>query len=161
MGGDHTAGWVVDQNLADFGGTLDPLSAEGQVEASRDTQLHMAAVDTMGICDFAQTGLAAPGGMENVYTIKELVTICAAREIKNNDIVFCGTGISMLAAMAAKNINAPDSVIFFEIGAIDLKPEDIPLAVVDLRIMYHTSANGGAAARRAGQGDHGHGDDGV
>lgn len=69
MGGDHTAGWVVDQNLADFGGTLDPLSAEGQVEASRDTQLHMAAVDTMGICDFAQTGLAAPGGMENVYTM--------------------------------------------------------------------------------------------
>lgn len=69
MGGDHTAGWVVDQNLADFGGTLDPLSAEGQVEASRDTQLHMAAVDSMGICDFAQTGLAAPGGMENVYTM--------------------------------------------------------------------------------------------
>ncbi len=69
MGGDHTAGWVVDQNLADFGGTLDPLSAEGQVEASRDTQLHMAAVDTVGICDFAQTGLAAPGGMENVYTM--------------------------------------------------------------------------------------------
>lgn len=69
MGGDHTAGWVVDQNLADFGGTLDPLSAEGQVEASRDTQLHMAAVDTVGICDFAQTGLAAPGGMETVYTM--------------------------------------------------------------------------------------------
>jgi aldehyde:ferredoxin oxidoreductase len=69
MGGDHTAGWVVDQNLADFGGTLDPLSAEGQVEASRNTQFHMAAVDTVGICDFAQTGLAAPGGMENVYTM--------------------------------------------------------------------------------------------
>ena len=69
MGGDHTAGWVVDQNLADFGGTLDPLSAEGQVEASRNTQLHMAAVDTVGICDFAQTGLAAPGGMETVYTM--------------------------------------------------------------------------------------------
>ena len=69
MGADHTAGWVVDQNLADFGGTLDPLSAEGQVEASRDTQLHMAAVDSMGICDFAQTGLAAPGGIENVYAM--------------------------------------------------------------------------------------------
>lgn len=47
------------------------------------------------------------------YTLKELMTICAAREIKNGDIVFCGTGISMLAAMAAKNINAPQSVIFF------------------------------------------------
>ncbi len=69
MGGDHTAGWVVDQNLADFGGTLDPLSNKGQVEVSRDTQLHMAAVDTMGICDFAQSGLAVEGGMENVFSM--------------------------------------------------------------------------------------------
>ncbi len=45
------------------------------------------------------------------YTLKELMTICAAREI-TTAILFCGTGISMLAAMAAKNINAPESVIF-------------------------------------------------
>ena len=67
MGGDHTAGWVVDQNLEDFGGTLDRFSAEGQVEASRNTQIHMAAVDTVGICDFAQSGLASPEGKDNVY----------------------------------------------------------------------------------------------
>ena len=66
MGGDHTAGWVVDQNLEAFGGTLDRFSAEGQVEASRNTQIHMAAVDSVGICDFAQSGLAAEGGLENV-----------------------------------------------------------------------------------------------
>ncbi len=66
MGADHTAGWVVDQNLEDFGGTLDRFSAEGQVKASRNTQIHMAAVDSVGICDFAQSGLAAPGGLENV-----------------------------------------------------------------------------------------------
>jgi aldehyde:ferredoxin oxidoreductase len=66
MGADHTAGWVVDQNLEDFGGTIDPLGSEGQVEASRDTQLHMAAVDSVGICDFAQSGLASEEGMANV-----------------------------------------------------------------------------------------------
>lgn len=66
MGGDHTAGWVVDQNLEDFGGTLDRFSAEGQVEASRDTQIHMAAVDSVGICDFAQSGFGAPDGLVNV-----------------------------------------------------------------------------------------------
>ena len=69
MGGDHTAGWVVDQNLEEFGGTLDRFSAEGQVEASRDTQIHMAAVDSVGICDFAQSGLASPEGMASVYTM--------------------------------------------------------------------------------------------
>ncbi len=67
MGGDHTAGWVVDQNLEAFGGTIDALGSEGQVEASRNTQIHMAAIDTMGICDFAQTGLATPEGINNVY----------------------------------------------------------------------------------------------
>ncbi len=77
------------------------------------------------------------------YTLKEMMAIVAAREIKNGDIVFCGTGISMLAAMAAKNINAPESVIFFETGAIDSQLEELPLAVGDSRVMYRTSANGG------------------
>jgi aldehyde:ferredoxin oxidoreductase len=67
MGGDHTAGWVVDQNLEAFGGTLDRFSADGQVDASRNTQIHMAAVDSVGICDFAQTGLATPEGIATVY----------------------------------------------------------------------------------------------
>ena len=82
-------------------------------------------------------------GQKMEYTLKEMMAITAAREIKNEDIVFCGTGISMLAAMAAKNINAPESVIFFETGAIDSKLEELPLAVGDPRVMYHTSANGG------------------
>jgi aldehyde:ferredoxin oxidoreductase len=67
MGGDHTAGWVVDKNLEAFGGKLDRFSDAGQVEASRDAQIHMAAVDSMGICDFAQSGLASPEGIKNVY----------------------------------------------------------------------------------------------
>jgi glutaconate CoA-transferase subunit B len=72
-----------------------------------------------------------------------MMTIVAAREIRNGDIVFSGTGISLLAAMAAKNINAPESVIFFETGAIDSKLEEIPLAVADSRVMYLAATNGG------------------
>lgn len=79
------------------------------------------------------------------YNAKELMAIVAAREIKNGDIVFCGTGISLVAAMAAKNICAPDSVIFFETGAIDSKLEEVPLAVGDSRVMYGTSVNGSLA----------------
>ncbi len=66
MGGDHTAGWVVDANLEEFGGTLDRFSSKGQVEASRNAQIHMILVDTVGICDFAQTGFGAPDGVGNV-----------------------------------------------------------------------------------------------
>jgi aldehyde:ferredoxin oxidoreductase len=66
MGADHTAGWVVSENLEEFGGTLDRFSAQGQVETSRNSQLNMAAVDTVGICDFAQSGFGAPEGLTNV-----------------------------------------------------------------------------------------------
>lgn len=69
MGADHTAGWVVDQNLEAFGGTVDAHGSEGQVAISRDTQIHMAAVDTVGICDFAQSGLASEEGIGNVFTM--------------------------------------------------------------------------------------------
>ncbi len=77
------------------------------------------------------------------YTSREMMTITAARQIKNGDIVFCGTGISMLAAMAAKNINAPESIIFFETGSIDAKLDEIPMSVADSRVMYGSSFNGG------------------
>src|SRR5512137_2502982 len=77
------------------------------------------------------------------YTSPEIMTLMAAREIRNGDIVFCGTGISMLAAMAAKNISAPDSVIFFESGAVDSLLEELPWAVSDSRVMYGSASTGG------------------
>lgn len=77
------------------------------------------------------------------YTLKETMTIMAAREIRNGDIVFCGTGISMVAAMAAKQISAPDSTIFFETGSIDSCLEEIPLAVADPRVMFGAASNSG------------------
>ena len=79
------------------------------------------------------------------YSPREMMAIAAAREIKDGDIVFCGTGISMLAAMAAKHISAPNSIIFFETGAIDSRLEEVPLAVADSRVMHWTSVNGSLA----------------
>ncbi len=83
--------------------------------------------------------------IETEYTSREMMAVAAAREIRDGDIVFCGTGISMLAAMAAKHISAPSSVIFFETGAIDSRLEEVPLAVGDSRVMLATSVNGGLA----------------
>ncbi len=66
MGADHTAGFCVETNLEAFGGTLDRFGSEGQVDASRSAQIHMVLVDTVGICDFAQTGFGAEDGVGNV-----------------------------------------------------------------------------------------------
>jgi aldehyde:ferredoxin oxidoreductase len=57
MGADHTAGNLVGAYL---GKALDPLGAEGQVEASRDSQISMAALDCTGLCLLAGGVLADP-----------------------------------------------------------------------------------------------------
>jgi glutaconate CoA-transferase subunit B len=79
------------------------------------------------------------------YTLREMMAIAAAREIQDGEIVFCGTGISMLAAMAAKHISAPQSMVFFETGAIDSQLEEVPLAVGDPRVMHGASLFGSLA----------------
>lgn len=77
------------------------------------------------------------------YTDNEMMAISAGRFVKDGDIVFAGTGVSMLAATAAKRIYAPKAVIFFETGGIDPSLEEIPMAVSDLRVMSGTSLNSG------------------
>jgi aldehyde:ferredoxin oxidoreductase len=61
MGADHTAGNLVGEYL---GGNLDPLVREGQVEASRNTQIAMAALDCTGLCLFAGFPLGTQEGGE-------------------------------------------------------------------------------------------------
>ncbi len=59
MGADHTAGNVIGEYVT---GALDPLKADGQVEASRNTQIAMAAVDCTGLCILASFALLTPEG---------------------------------------------------------------------------------------------------
>jgi aldehyde:ferredoxin oxidoreductase len=58
MGADHTAGAVLAENLAAFGGQLDPLKPEGQVEASVNSQIGTAMIDSLGLCLLASTSLS-------------------------------------------------------------------------------------------------------
>jgi aldehyde:ferredoxin oxidoreductase len=57
MGADHTAGNVVGEYLEQ---KLDPLKAEGQVEASRNLQIGTAAMDCTGLCFMAYVALTTP-----------------------------------------------------------------------------------------------------
>jgi aldehyde:ferredoxin oxidoreductase len=52
MGADHTAGYAVATNILKVGGDVDPLSAQGQIELSRNLQIATAAVDSTGMCLF-------------------------------------------------------------------------------------------------------------
>jgi len=82
--------------------------------------------------------------MEN-YTATEIMALTAGGLVQNNDILFAGTGLSMLAATVAKRIHAPEAVVFFETGGIDPSLDELPLAVADPRVMVGTSINSGLA----------------
>ncbi|GAB7022568.1 aldehyde ferredoxin oxidoreductase family protein [Salidesulfovibrio brasiliensis] len=52
MGGDHTAGYAVCQNVLKVGGEIDGHKKEGNVEVSKNLQIATAAIDSLGLCLF-------------------------------------------------------------------------------------------------------------
>ncbi len=52
QGADHTMGYTIATNVLGVGGSVDPLSKEGQVELSRNLQIATAAIDSTGMCLF-------------------------------------------------------------------------------------------------------------
>ncbi len=65
MGGDHTSGNVIGQNMQAFGGKLDPLKADGQIEQSRAAQIDSTALDCSGLCLFVLTAIKENPTAEN------------------------------------------------------------------------------------------------
>jgi len=70
------------------------------------------------------------------YTTVELMICRAAKELKNGEIAFIGTGLPMIAAMLAKRMHAPDLIVIFEAGTIDSKLLHLPGSVGDPRCVY-------------------------
>lgn len=83
------------------------------------------------------------GEIAKDYSDREMMAISAGRLIKNGDILFAGTGVSMLAATVSKRIHAPKAVVFFETGGIDPTLNELPMAVADSRVMDGTALNSG------------------
>jgi glutaconate CoA-transferase subunit B len=81
--------------------------------------------------------------MSQAYTDKEMMALAAGRLVSDGDILFAGTGLSMLAATVARRVHAPRAVVFFETGGIDPALDELPLAVADPRVMVGTSMNSG------------------
>lgn len=68
----------------------------------------------------------APG-----YKLTELMAICAAREIRDGEVAFIGTGLPMLGGMLAKYTTAPNCIMIFESGVVDARPKRTPLSIGD------------------------------
>jgi glutaconate CoA-transferase, subunit B len=65
------------------------------------------------------------------YTTNEIITIAAARLLKNGAVCFVGIGLPSTAANLARLTHAPDIVLIYESGPIGAKPTVLPLSIGD------------------------------
>lgn len=65
------------------------------------------------------------------YTPNEMMTVTAARNLKNGDVCFVGIGLPSAASNLARLIHAPEVVLIYESGTIGAKPHVLPLSIGD------------------------------
>src|SRR3954449_4040022 len=65
------------------------------------------------------------------YKPNEMMTIAAARALKNDDVCFVGIGMPSAAANLARLTHAPDITLIYESGTLATKPNVLPLSIGD------------------------------
>ena len=65
------------------------------------------------------------------YSSAELMTINAARLLRDRDVVFVGVGLPNLACNLARRTHAPNLVMIYEAGVIGAQPARLPLSIGD------------------------------
>src|SRR5882724_590391 len=64
-------------------------------------------------------------------TPNEMMTIAAARALKNDDVCFVGIGAPSAACNVARLTHAPDITLIYESGTIGTAPDVLPLSIGD------------------------------
>ncbi|HEX9106551.1 MAG TPA: CoA-transferase [Longimicrobiales bacterium] len=77
---------------------------------------------------------------EITYTADEMMTIAAARMIRNGVTLFVGIGVPSAAANLARLTHAPDIVLIYESGTIGTRPEVLPLSIGDGELAQSATA---------------------
>ena len=65
------------------------------------------------------------------YTAEEMMTVAAARALKDGQVCFVGIGLPSAAANLARLTHAPDVVLIYESGTIATRPDVLPLSIGD------------------------------
>ncbi len=69
--------------------------------------------------------------MAETYISNEMMTIAAARALRNEDVCFVGIGMPSAAANLARLTHAPGITLIYESGTIATKPDVLPLSIGD------------------------------
>ena len=65
------------------------------------------------------------------FTATEMMTIAAARALRNEDVCFVGIGLPSAACNLARLSHAPDITLIYESGTIATRPDVLPLSIGD------------------------------
>ena len=65
------------------------------------------------------------------YTATEMMTVEAARALRNEDICFVGIGLPSAACNLARLTHAPRLTLVYESGTLETKPHVLPLSIGD------------------------------
>jgi glutaconate CoA-transferase subunit B len=65
------------------------------------------------------------------YKPNEMMTIAAARALRNDDVCFVGIGMPSAASNVARLTHAPGITLIYESGTIATKPDVLPLSIGD------------------------------
>ncbi|MFD1694544.1 CoA-transferase subunit beta [Roseibium aestuarii] len=65
------------------------------------------------------------------FTPTEMMTVAAARALKNDDVCFVGIGAPSAACNLARLTHAPDITLIYESGTIGTAPDVLPLSIGD------------------------------
>ncbi len=71
------------------------------------------------------------------YTRQEIMAVAAARELRDKEVAFIGTGLPMIAAYLAKFTHAPGLTLIFESGVIGAQPRGLAIGVGDFKLVSH------------------------
>ena len=77
------------------------------------------------------------------FILPELMAIQIAHQVRDDDIVFAGTGLPMVGIMTANFLNAPHALLIYEAGICDGKTMHVPMSVCDQRAANMSSSLGG------------------
>src|SRR5689334_4306510 len=71
------------------------------------------------------------GSDTDTYTATEMMTVAAARALRNEDVCFVGIGAPSAACNLARLTHAPGITLIYESGTIGTKPNVLPLSIGD------------------------------
>jgi glutaconate CoA-transferase, subunit B len=65
------------------------------------------------------------------YSSDEMMTITAARQLRNASVCFVGIGLPSAACNLARRTHAPQLVLIYESGTVGTRPQVLPLSIGD------------------------------